>query len=138
VDATLREIEGTGRHKTTLLAAGEDATMALLRARLAEQGLDVAQGAAPGDVVRFVRAMLDRTAPPQGPMALQIPPDFAGRPLVTPELLEYAHAHDVHVHVWTVNERSEMERLLELGVDGIMSDFPALACEVVAARRARR
>jgi glycerophosphoryl diester phosphodiesterase len=138
VDTALREIADAGREKTTLLAAGEDATMALLRRRLADTRLGVAQGASPADVVGFVRAMLAGTAPPQEPMALQIPPGFAGQPLVTPALVAFAHQHGVQIHVWTLNERSELERLLDLGVDGVMSDFPALACEVVAERRARR
>jgi glycerophosphoryl diester phosphodiesterase len=36
--------------------------------------------------------------------------------------------------VWTINEEPEMERLLALGVDGIMSDFPARLRAVVDAR----
>lgn len=135
IDGTLREIADAGREKATLLAAGEDTTMALLRRRLAETRLGVAQGASPKDVVGFLRAMLEGRPPPPEPMALQVPAEFGGQPLVTRELLGFAHAHDVQVHVWTVNERSEMERLLDLGVDGVMSDFPGLACEVVASRR---
>jgi SAM-dependent methyltransferase len=63
-------------------------------------------------------------------MALQIPDQFLGRPLVTPELVAAAHAHDLHVHVWTINEPDEIAALLALGVDGVISDFPR-------ARRAR-
>ena len=37
------------------------------------------------------------------------------------------------MHVWTINEPAEMERLLDLGVDGVMSDFPGRLAEVVAA-----
>ena len=73
--------------------------------------------------------------PPPGPMALQIPPEFGGQPLVTPELLAHAHAHGVQVHVWTVNDTDEMERLLDLGVDAIMSDFPGRLRDVIRRRR---
>ena len=50
-----------------------------------------------------------------------------------PELLAFAHGQGVHVHVWTVNEEAEMRRLLQLGVDGLMSDFPARLVRVAAA-----
>jgi glycerophosphoryl diester phosphodiesterase len=38
------------------------------------------------------------------------------------------------VHVWTIDERAEMERLLDLGVDGIMTDRPAVLKAVLEAR----
>ena len=44
------------------------------------------------------------------------------------------HRAGVVVHVWTVDERDEMERVLDLGVDGIMTDRPTLLKEVLVAR----
>lgn len=137
VDATLAVVEAAGAEERVLLAAGEDATMAILRERLAESRLRPATGASPSEVVGFLKAMGSGDAPPPEPMALQVPPSFGGRDVVTRELLDFAHAHDVQVHVWTVNERAEMERLLALGVDGVMSDFPGHLEAVVDARRAR-
>jgi glycerophosphoryl diester phosphodiesterase len=139
IDATLRVLAETGREKTTLLTAAEDDTMAALRAALRARGLAPAIGASVSDVVAFVRAAAsgDEPPPPE-PLALQVPAHFAGNPLVTPELVACAHRHDVQVHVWTVNDRAEMERLLDLGVDGIMSDFPAILADVVGARREGR
>ena len=124
------------RAATTLLAAAHDGIMADLRARVAESGVAVAIGASAGDVLGFVRAALDGKPPPPGPMALQVPPDFGGRPLVTRRFVEHAHAHGLHVHVWTVNEPAEIERLLDLGVDGVMSDFPGRVVAAIASRRA--
>jgi len=134
IDATLRIVAEAKRAETTLLAAAEDDTMSALRARLAETGLRPAMGAALGDVVAFVRAAAAGEAPPPEPMALQIPPSFAGNPLVTAELVEFAHRHDVQVHVWTINDENEMRSLLDRGVDGVMSDFPALLRKVVDER----
>lgn len=57
--------------------------------------------------------------------ALQIPQRFETTELATSETVAAAHRLGLEMHVWTVNERSEMDRLLALGVDGLMSDFPA-------------
>lgn len=126
------------RAHVTLLAAADEATLAAVRAALARRGVAAALGASAADVLAFVRAALGEGAPPKAPMALQIPPRFAGEPLVTPALVDFAHRHDVQVHVWTVNEEDEMRRLLALGVDGIMSDFPGRLRAVVDAERGTR
>jgi glycerophosphoryl diester phosphodiesterase len=131
VSGVVRLVADHGRADRTLLAAAEDDTLAAVRAELARQGVATALGASVGDVLAYVRAALGEGAPPAWPMALQIPPSFAGKPLVTPELVAFAHAHDVQVHVWTVNEEAEMRRLLDLDVDGLMSDFPGRLRAVV-------
>lgn len=44
--------------------------------------------------------------------------------LVTPELVEKAHAAGLKVNTWTVNEHADLKRVTEAGVDTIMSDYP--------------
>jgi glycerophosphoryl diester phosphodiesterase len=63
--------------------------------------------------------------------ALQIPPRFGDVELVTEESLAAARRFNLEVHVWTINQRDEMEALVRLGVDAIMSDLPGLARAVV-------
>jgi glycerophosphoryl diester phosphodiesterase len=65
--------------------------------------------------------------------ALQIPPAHDGVDLVTPASVAAAHRVGLEVHVWTINDAAEIERLLDLGVDGVMSDLPGLVA--AAARR---
>ncbi len=135
LEAVVALVMRQGRADRTLLAAEKDPIMAAMRAHLNETGAPIAVGASVGDVLAFVQAAVEGKPPPSGTDALQVPPGFGGRPLVTPDFLAHARAHDIAVHVWTINERPEIDRLLDLGVDGVMSDFPARVVEALAARR---
>ncbi len=66
--------------------------------------------------------------------ALQVPERQGAVRIVTPRVLHAAHAAGVEVHVWTVNDRDDMDRLLDLGVDGLVTDRADLALQAVAAR----
>lgn len=65
---------------------------------------------------------------------LQVPADHLGIEVVTATTVAAAQEVGAYVHVWTVNERAEMERLLDLGVDGIVTDRADLLKEVLQAR----
>jgi glycerophosphoryl diester phosphodiesterase len=63
--------------------------------------------------------------------AFQVP-EYNGRlHVVTPGFVRAAHAHNMEVHVWTVNERADMKRLLDWGVDGLFSDYPDQMMDLV-------
>jgi glycerophosphoryl diester phosphodiesterase len=55
--------------------------------------------------------------------------------VATPSFIGRAQALGLQVHVWTINERPAMERLLDLGVDGIMTDETVALRDVLTARR---
>lgn len=61
-------------------------------------------------------------------------PARAGITVVDRAFVDAAHAAGKHVHVWTVNERVEMERLLDLGVDGIVTDRPDVLMDLLGGR----
>ena len=64
----------------------------------------------------------------------QVPERSGSTRVVSPRFVRYAHAAGVAVHVWTVNDAGDMRRLLDWGVDGLISDRPDVAVEVVRAR----
>ena len=63
--------------------------------------------------------------------ALQVPLRHRGLPVVTPRFVRAAHARGVRVDAWTINQADEMRRLLDLGVDVIMTDRPDTLAEVL-------
>ena len=70
----------------------------------------------------------------RGFAAVQVPERVRHLRVVTPRFIRTMHAVGVEVHVWTVNEPAAMRRLLDLGVDGIVTDRCDLAAAVIAER----
>lgn len=64
----------------------------------------------------------------------QVPLQLGGRALVDERFLAAAHARDLQVHVWTVDTEEEATSMLELGVDGLMTDRPAMLRELLEKR----
>jgi glycerophosphoryl diester phosphodiesterase len=71
----------------------------------------------------------------QGGHAMQIPPQRAylgfSMDVVSSRFVENAHRHDMAVHLWTLNEREEMSHYVDVGVDGIITDYPDRALRVL-------
>lgn len=67
-------------------------------------------------------------------LAAQIPVKQGPIPVTTQRLVSTAHTLGIHVHVWTVDEPTEIARLLDLGVDGIMSDDTRALRDVFSVR----
>lgn len=82
-----------------------------------------------------LRRPLGRVLPVRGDLA-QLPVRFGALTVIDPALLEAAHALGVEVHAWTVDRTSEMHRLLDLGVDGLITDRPDLLRDVLVTRGA--
>jgi glycerophosphoryl diester phosphodiesterase len=68
---------------------------------------------------------------------VQIPEVWEGRTLVTARLARDLHRHGIPLHVWTVNETADMHRLLDWGVEGLISDRPDLLGRVLHERVGR-
>ncbi|WP_159943264.1 MULTISPECIES: glycerophosphodiester phosphodiesterase [unclassified Nocardiopsis] len=88
-------------------------------------GRPVATSCGPLDVVRLRAASLSpllRALAGRVPVCAQIPMLHGGFPLLSRDLIRTAHRMGLQVHVWTINEPRVMERLLDAGVDGIVTD----------------
>jgi glycerophosphoryl diester phosphodiesterase len=64
----------------------------------------------------------------------QVPLHLGGRALVDERFVAAAHDRGLQVHVWTVDTADDVGALLDLGVDGVMTDRPAMLREVLAKR----
>lgn len=71
---------------------------------------------------------------PKSPRVFQVPVRYRGVPVVTPLFIAKAHRYGKHVHVWTIDDPQEMHRLLDMGVDGVMTDRTDLLKDVLIER----
>jgi len=70
-------------------------------------------------------------------VALQVPVATGNLTVCDAELLDAAHRAGLAVHVWTIDDPDEMGRLVDLGIDGIISDVPSVLTDVFAERGVR-
>jgi glycerophosphoryl diester phosphodiesterase len=61
----------------------------------------------------------------------QVPVKERGVTIVTRRFVEAAEKHGLQVHVWTIDDETEMRRLIDLGVHGLMTDRPAVLKRVL-------
>jgi glycerophosphoryl diester phosphodiesterase len=108
----------------------------LTAASRAGSGIRPATSAGTATIARLVLALTARSdrlvrRALAGVDALQVPERRRRLRIVTPRLIAAAHRHDVEVHVWTVNDPVEMRRLVDMGVDGIVTDRADLALKTL-------
>jgi glycerophosphoryl diester phosphodiesterase len=97
----------------------------------------VATGAHPREVAAYAGLPSGRLATALsrgGPAALQVPYRRGRVPITTAGLVRRAHAAGLHVHVWTIDDPAEMHALLDLGVDGLMTDRTDILRDVLVER----
>lgn len=124
----LTRAAATGR---VCIGSFSDRRLTMVRRHL---GPDVCLSAGPVAVARHRLGLPARSRYDHA--CLQVPPSFRGVPVVTGDFVRRAHRHGLQVHVWTIDDPTEMARLLDLGVDGIMTDRPSVLRDVLSARGA--
>ncbi len=70
----------------------------------------------------------------KGGLVFQVPMAYRGLPIVTQRFIDRAHDDGLLVHVWTINDADQMRRLLDMGVDGVMTDRPSVLKDVFTER----
>ena len=86
--------------------------------------------------IQYLRSARVPLGMPNG-NAVQVPPYYRGVPLLTERFVERAHADGLAVHAWTIDDAAEMHRLLDMGIDGIMTDRPSVLKSVFTERSLR-
>lgn len=120
-------VHAAGATRRVLVAAGKRANRALLG------GYPGPASASTEEVLAFWLHLRLRTARFHVPEvdAFQVPEMQGPLRVVSPCFVRAAHAHNVAVHVWTVNREEDMRRLLGWGVDGIVTDRPDLLARLL-------
>jgi len=129
VDPTCALIERLGAVDRTCLASFDHRTLTAIRRRLPH----ISTGASRREVAQ-ARLPAPRLSREFRPSCLQVPARYSAVTVVTPGFVARAHRLGLPVHVWTIDDAAEMHRLLDLGVDGIMTDRTDILREVMVAR----
>ena len=131
--AVLRTVRELRAEHRVLIAAGDSRNRSLFR----DHPGPTSAGAQ--DLYAFLALHLTGTTrfyrPPVD--AFQMPEGHGGRQVLNPRWVAQAHAHNVAIHVWTVDEEADMRRLLDWGVDGIITDRPDRLARVLHERIGR-
>lgn len=135
VEPTVKAVEDAAAHHRVLIASFDNACRQAAIAALPGVATSASQ---PGAVRALLSARVGiRSAVAQALRdvdAVQLPDTVRGVRVVTRRVVSACHAAGVEVHVWTVNEVDDMRRLLDLGVDGIVTDRADLAIELLRAQ----
>jgi glycerophosphoryl diester phosphodiesterase len=124
------EIRRLGR--TTSVIVGSFHDQAVQRFRSFAPG--VATSAATGEAATFYFSMLEGVPSVPPVCAFQVPAVYGDVTVVDERFVTTAHEAGIAVHVWTINDTGEMHQLLDVGVDGLISDRPTRLVQVLRER----
>jgi glycerophosphoryl diester phosphodiesterase len=126
-------VERTGAHDRVCVGAFSERRLRAFR-RLVSRPVATSYGPIGVGLSRFApRQLAARVLAGPGD-ALQVPHRTRGVRIVTAAFVERAHAAGRPVHVWTIDEPAEMQALLDLGVDGMMTDRTDVLRDVLIER----
>jgi glycerophosphoryl diester phosphodiesterase len=121
VDAVVKLIERTKTHDRVCLAAFSTRRIRRLRRRLGPR-VATSMGTTEVAALRSPLSALRWQAAEGGAVCVQVPQRAWRVHLTTQKFVAEAHRHGLQVHVWTVNDADVMAALVDIGVDGIITD----------------
>ncbi len=124
------ELRRLGRTSSVIVGSFHDTAVQRFRAFAPE----VATSAATGEAATFYFSMLEGVPSVPPVCAFQVPAVYGDVTVVDERFVETAHDAGVAVHVWTINDSGEMNELLDVGVDGLISDRPTRLAQVLRER----
>jgi glycerophosphoryl diester phosphodiesterase len=133
VDALVKVIERTGSIDRVCVGSFSDQRITRLRAAL---GPRLCTSLGPKAIARLRGGSFGLPAGRIDGGCAQVPHAYKGVVVTDRRFVERSHAAGLQVHVWTIDDEDEMHALLDLGVDGIMTDRPAVLREVLRSRGA--
>jgi glycerophosphoryl diester phosphodiesterase len=129
VDPLVEAVRRAGAVDRVCIGSFHDRLIPMVRDRL---GVRLCTSLGPREVLALRLGTLRRTAAG----CAQVPPGLLRIRVIDARFVAAAHRLGLPVHAWTVNDPAEMNRLLDLGVDGIMSDDAPALRDVLVARQA--
>lgn len=133
VEPTLAVVRAYDAVDRVCIASFSDAR--LRRVRRLMPGVATSLGPFDVGLLRFApTARLRATGARRGAGSVQVPRERYGITLVKPSFVRHAHEAGLQVHVWTVDEASAMTELLDMSVDGIVTDRPDVLRDVLIDR----
>jgi glycerophosphoryl diester phosphodiesterase len=134
VAPVLEVLRRTGALRRVCLASFSDRRLARLR-RLAGPGLLTSMGPRSAGAL-WAAGRVPLVGLPVRGLVAQVPVRQGRLLVVDGRFVRAAHRRGLEVHVWTVDEEAEMRRLLDLGVDGLVTDRPDRLRDVLVDRGA--
>ena len=117
-----RAIREHGMSDKVTVGSFSQSTLDEFRGECAEVATSASTGEASKFLLRYKTGLSGDYHPSM--RALLIPRQAGGLEVVSRGLVESAHAHNLAVYVWTINSVADMSRVLDMGVDGVMTDYP--------------
>lgn len=120
VDATLADLDAADAYNRVLVGSFDHARLQRVRAARPQLATSTSPRESMG--LRWGYGPMRTLAARHGALCLQVPLTYRGRTVITPEAVRRAHVQNMQVHVWTIDDAPTMTALLDVGVDGIITD----------------